>query len=485
MDSHSVYICFYKDDNGITIGHGISHKNNFSDKINEEINIEKSISNISDLFDLFSHSMMGYLDMLPFIAMTGTIITYGIQGEELKDFCSENCLTHESHENRDVYCLSGEKFPEFNLISQRAESSNLVGKQVPKMLLIGIVSSLDHQISELIKAILRKYPSMISDSDKQVSIRDVFRAESLDDFKEIMLDKEVENVTRESFADQVKWFEKKLSLSKNIKDNYQPWSSLIEIIERRNLFAHTNGIVNNIYIKKISEATGSIPKITKGEELYVSPKYFKNALENIFEFGVKLTQVVWRKLETGDTKFSDGTLGDLGFELIERGEYKLAISILDFALHGIHGSKDELRRRMNVVNLANAYLLGGNLEKSKEVIESENWDIVSDTFAISVAGVRKDIDGVIRYMRRLSSDDEWDGTFLEKWPVFFHIRDDDRFRQAFKDIYGRDYSPETIGKHNVIQNFMASVKKKMNAQAIEINDPALEPKKLPSRSSKE
>ena len=172
-------------------------------------------------------------------------------------------------------------------------------------------------------------------------------------------------------------------------------------------------------------------------------------------FGVKLCQVVWRKLKPSESLAADATLGEFGYQLIERGEYKLASRILEFS-SSLRGSKDEKRRLMDLVNLANSYKLLGDDEKANAILNGDHWSITSDDFAISIAAVKGDVPLVLKFMRRLSQSGEWDGTELEQWPVFFHVRDDPRFGQEFQKLFGRAYVPMPKTRHKIVENFLQS-----------------------------
>jgi hypothetical protein len=450
----SFFVCFFKDKDGNEIAHADSPRDEFPDEIEKTIEIgPRKETEISEIFSEFCRSIVGYIDMLPLLNSLSSVITRLIREKELKEFCENNHVNKTSYPRKAVFEIDIKDYFIYREINEKSITSNIVSKQVPKMLVIGFVSSLDYHISRLMKLVLAKYPKMISDSDKQVSVRDIFKSGDLNEFKEYLLDREVDNITRDTFEEQVSWFEKKLSISKPIKDNYEKWSSLVEIIERRNLFAHADGIVNTTYLKKVASDIKQ-PKAQKGDELYASPKYFKNSLENICEFGVKICQVVWRKIEPEQSQDADDALGDFGYRLIERGEYKLAIEILEFAVNEIKSKKSEIRRRMDIVNLANAYKLDDNMEKCLAVLSKEDWSIVSDSFAISVAAVRGDIDAVIAYMKRLAQSGEWDGRDLEQWPVFFSVRDQVRFQEEFERLYKRKFAPAPKLRNKLIAEIL-------------------------------
>ncbi|MEX4009245.1 hypothetical protein [Neoaquamicrobium sediminum] len=456
----SFYVCFYKGRDGDRIGHGVSSKNEFPKKLSITIDQDngKSDKKFGEIFKEFCDSMNGYMDMMPLLAGIGSAITYNIRESELVRFCEENSLSRLSDGNREIFEIPLSRVGDFNSIDLRHRGGQLVSKQIPKMLLMGVVSSLDHHIAQLMREVVRRNPAMLSSSEKNVSIQDVFLADSIDEFKEILIEREIESATRESFEDQIGWFERKIPIKESIKMQYDLWDELIEVIERRNLFAHANGIANTRYIKKTSRGERS-NKISVGHELFASSKYFSSSLDNICEFGVKICQVIWRKIDEDDSAQADKQLGDFGFNLIERGEYKLACRILEFSLN-LRGKRDEARRRVNIVNLANAYKLSGSEEKSLKLLDGEDWEIVSDEFAVSVAAVRGDVDRVGYYMARMAQSGDWTGEELEQWPVFYHVRDDARFIKAFEEAYKRKYSPAPRSRNRILENFYKASKSK-------------------------
>jgi hypothetical protein len=92
-------------------------------------------------------------------------------------------------------------------IQSVAQTSHEVGRQIPKMLMIGIVSSYEHHISLLIRQILKSQPQRLENSEKTMTVKEVFEAGDLESFKEVILDKEIDSVMRLSFEDQVTFLE--------------------------------------------------------------------------------------------------------------------------------------------------------------------------------------------------------------------------------------------------------------------------------------
>jgi hypothetical protein len=55
---------------------------------------------------------------------------------------------------------------------------------------------------------------------------------------------------------------------------------------------------------------------------------------------------------------------------------------------------------MNVVDLANAYKLSGDEEKSTEVLALMDWSAVGPEFKVSIAVVKGDVDEVVRLIEK-------------------------------------------------------------------------------------
>jgi hypothetical protein len=152
-----------------------------------------------------------------------------------------------------------------------------------------------------------------------------------------------------------------------------------------------------------------------------------------------LLQVVWRKT-TEETGRADKAIGDLGYELIARGQYALAVRILEFA-RGLRNVSSDLRRRMFIVNLANAYKLSKDDAAAVKVLSSEVWSATGNQFKISVAAVKGNLEEVVELMTTLGENSEVGAQEYQEWPVFYTVRDEARFKDTFKNIFGFEYVP--------------------------------------------
>ena len=133
------------------------------------------------------------------------------------------------------------------------------------------------------------------------------------------VEKEIESVLRKSHTEQFDWLENKFGLK--LRVDLKVWPVFVEVTERRNLFVHSNGMVSHQYLE-VCKRHGSIPDpdIIPGKVLSVTRPYFDAAHECLFEVGVKLAQVLWRKVQPSDLEHSDSRSSTEGWiRAVRRG----------------------------------------------------------------------------------------------------------------------------------------------------------------------
>jgi hypothetical protein len=141
----------------------------------------------------------------------------------------------------------------------------------------------------------------------------------LEEAREYLIEKEVESVLRESHLKQFKWLETKLSFS--LRKDLPSFNDFIEITERRNLFVHCNGVARQ-YIDVCKEnEVKKIDKVKIGQQLIASLEYLKKCYMVLFEIGVKIGQVVWRKLWPNNLEDADIHLNNVCYALLIKGHY--------------------------------------------------------------------------------------------------------------------------------------------------------------------
>jgi hypothetical protein len=213
---------------------------------------------------------------------------------------------------------------------------------------------------------------------------------SIEDARNFVVDKEVESVLRKNHAEQFDWLENKFGLP--LREGLKAWPVFIEVTERRNLFVHTNGIISHQYLDVCRRHSCSLGSdVCAGQSLSVPRTYFESAHECIFEIGVKLSQVLWRKLKPEDIEKADSNLVSVCYELLADGRYRIAKVLLDFAAETLKKYASEENRLTFVVNRAQAYKWSGEEEAVKNIVNEEDWSATSAKFQLAHAVLMNDL----------------------------------------------------------------------------------------------
>jgi hypothetical protein len=259
---------------------------------------------------------------------------------------------------------------------------------------------------------------------------------SIAEARECILEKEVESVIRKSHAEQFQWMENKFAVP--LRKDLDSWPKFIELTERRNLFVHTGGIVSSQYLKVCQEhgvVFSTTPTI--GNELGLAPAYFKEAVDIVFEIGVKLAHVLWRKLKPDEIKEADKNLNSIAYEPLLEENYKLAKVLFDFAAVTLKKYANDEARRVFVVNRALAYKWGGEDDKGRKIIEAEDWSATGGKFSLAEAVILENYPAALKIMRGIGKNqEEVPNVAYREWPLFKEFRKTIEFQQTFQEIVG-------------------------------------------------
>src|SRR5690606_26404612 len=113
----------------------------------------------------------------------------------------------------------------------------------PRSLLVSLVSHFDAYVGRLIRAIYLRKPELLNSSERKLSFEELVRYDSIEAVREFVIEKEVESVLRGSHVEQFRWMERTYDVP--LTKGLDSWPLFVELMERRNLFVHTDGIVSS------------------------------------------------------------------------------------------------------------------------------------------------------------------------------------------------------------------------------------------------
>ena len=370
---------------------------------------------------------------------------------ELVDFEEKNCTVTKTGSTRKV-SIPLTHIKKWEKLRKRFEHFNHSHALLPRSLLVSLISQYDAYLGRLLRAIFILKPEILNVTDKKFSYEAIAQFSSIDALREHILEKEVEDILRSSHSEQFKWMENtfKLPLTKDLS----VWSEFIEITERRNLFVHTDGIVSSQYMSVCNSHKSKLEKdVKEGEKLSVPQKYFESSHYCIYEIGVKLGHVLWRKLFPNDREFADSKLIQQTYELIENGNYALAIRMLDFACNNFHKTANESSQLILTINRAQSQKWLGNDKECKEIMAKIDWSAKGEEFKLANHVLSEDWSKSVKTMRVIGKTGAVGKNHYRDWPLFREFRKQTSFLETFKEIFEEDFLIDSeIDTHEILDD---------------------------------
>lgn len=303
---------------------------------------------------------------------------------------------------------------------------------------IGMVSRYDGFLGDLMKQIFADKPEILNGSDKEFKASDILTYADFNELKEVLVEKEIETLLRKNHVDQLQWLEGKLKVP--LKD-FKLFPEFVEIMERRNLFVHCNGVVSRQYLSECKKNRVVLPEDLKpGVRLEADMKYVRNTFKVLFQVGVMLGFVIWHKLRAGESEELVDSLSEVAYELIRDEEYTLGLDIIDFALTNKSWAKEIKTAQQLIfrVNKALAFHLRDMQDECVKIADSMDVTAADPVYHLAVAVLKKEYDDAYKIMDRIGKDSNMRGNY-KTWPLFNKIRREAAFTAKFKEIYGDDY----------------------------------------------
>ncbi len=389
---------------------------------------------IGDDLDLFLRQIDSLADTLP-VAIRVIQAVNQSSGKDFQDFVEQECVTsHETGKGK-TYTVDGSKYFKYRRLEGRYQKARLAQQLVPRTFLVSLVSQFDAFLGRLIRQLFDMKPEVLDSSASTLTFSQLTGFGSIETARQYIIDKEIETVLRKSHADQFEWLENKFGLK--LRVGLDVWPIFMEVMERRNLFVHSNGIVSHQYLEVCNQHGVTIEgDVAPGKMLFVSRAYFERAHECILEVGVKLAQVLWRKVNADDLELADGNLLSVGYELLEEGRYRLARCLLDFSTVVLKKHAKEEHRLSMIVNRAQAYKWSGDDATARKIIDDEDWSATALKFQMAQSILLDDFEQAICIMNKIGDTDHaLNKMAYREWPLFKEIRKIPVFSQTFERIF--------------------------------------------------
>lgn len=362
------------------------------------------------------------------------LVNLGMLGDEEKKFRSlieEKCIKTEVKSDTDfTYKIPDSVYPEWN--DKKAEVNKLVisCSILPRMFIVTLVCQYDALIGNLMKLVLVNKPEILNNSEKNITFSQLSNFRDIEEAKEYIIAKEIETCLRENHDEQLKWFERKLDIK--LHENKKLLETFFELTERRNLYTHNNGIVNESYLNNCKKYNIST-NCQLGDVLLVDPEYFQQASECILEIGIKLSVILWRKIFPNENKESESITNQIAYGFIKSKDYELALTILDFGLECFKPFKANINKYMFIINKAQSLLWLKKEDQVKKILDLQDWSLCTPQFILCKTVLERNFDEAIEILKKQQTD--LDQIDLLSWPIFKELREQQKFKEYLAEKY--------------------------------------------------
>jgi len=345
----------------------------------------------------------------------------------------------EDEEGKKQLLIPKEAFSRFIKLDEQLSDSFLALKMLPVNFVVSLVSQFDAYLGKLIRQIFEIQPEILNSSEKLLKFSDLTSFEDIDEAKEYIIEKEIESVLRESHINHFVWLERKLDIP--LRKDLPSFLDFIEITERRNLFVHTNGVVSRQYL---SVCQKNCPKLVEdisiGDKLNADTEYLVKSQEIIFEIGVKLGHVMWRKLMPDDLENADKHLNMICYDLLQSGDFRLSQNLLHFSTKILRKHSNDEIMSMQIINHALSYYLMGDKKKCKQILKSKDWSASNDKFLLAIDVLKDNYDSAKELMISIgANNNHLTKEAYREWPLFNAFRESDQFLSAYEEIFDEKF----------------------------------------------
>ncbi|MBS0197808.1 MAG: hypothetical protein JSR77_13720 [Planctomycetes bacterium] len=322
---------------------------------------------------------------------------------------------------------------------RRIEETLIAVTHLPPTMLVSMVSEYDVLLGRLIDAMFRSKPDVLNSSGRTLTFSEISRLGDIEAARAFLIEKEIESVLRDSHALQFDWLENKLKIP--LRKGLQRWPQFIELTERRNLYVHTDGVVSSQYIdvcRKHGAPLGD--KIQVGTKLNIDHDYLISARDVLIEIGVKLGQVMWRKLVPAEIDRAEDHLIACTYDLLQAGHNRCVASILQFFVEELK-TNDANKRMVLTVNYAQALKWSRQSDKMRTLVSNIDVSILAPKFQLAFAVLLDDYVKAASLVREIGSRGAIGMVEYRDWPLFKELRDQPEFLASFEQVFGRPFQP--------------------------------------------
>ncbi len=237
-----------------------------------------------------------------------------------------------------------------------------------------------------------------------------------------MIDAKIEDILRGSLTHWFTTLRDELKLKLGYVKQYE--HELEEIYQRRNLFVHNGGIVNSIYISKISQAKKENLKI--GDKLVVSENYLDDALRKFHVIFSLIAIELWKQLEPKNTDRAICLMA-LSYDYLLKENWEVAKIFNSFLLKDV--KMPMIPRTYAQLNCWLCEKRMNGIDKIKNELENADFSDKNFVTQMALASLKEEPDKFFELLPKAIDSEELDIEDLLKFPIFEEMRKMKKYKE--------------------------------------------------------
>ena len=309
----------------------------------------------------------------------------------------------------------------FQLMQGKTVSSAQI-ELLNRAMLITAVAAFEVLVARSMMRQLRLFPDLLARSEMQFSLTDLQALGSIDDARDMAIERRVDTLMRESFETWRDWYQKtaKIDLSDLCIDD----DSVCETLQRRHILVHNDGRVSRRYVTNTGRGD-----IRVGDALPVTSEYLEKALDQLDVLGVALVTTLRCKWIRDEAEAAILVLHRIAFGLLCSERYDACIKLNEVGVN--IGSGSEYVKTTLRVNSWIAKKQSAGCDEIRE--EVENWDVsaLGPEFMLAKLVLLNNHEKAFEIIPSLldRQDCPISDKALAEWPLFIELRQDDQYRE--------------------------------------------------------
>ena len=330
------------------------------------------------------------------------------------------------------------RYRTFFAARKKLEKIRLSSRSLPVSLFIQMGTLYDAYLVSLAKLFLSISEDKVSGPD--LTSAQIAQSAALGSSQKDIVEREADSLLLMSPEAQFTWLENKFNVE--LRSDLSSSAPFVEVMERHGLYLRNDGIVSLQYLDTCARSGVQLNDAKPGDRLDITPAYCAAAYETIYQTGVELGHILWRKIIPEEVSKANAALQGLAFSLIQSQDIKLAANLLAFANTTLRQYSDDNNRLVFLINGALASYLCGDKSESAKMLGSEDWSAKPDIFKLPYLVLTEQFEEAAQLMRTIGKDGRPNKAEYLRWPLFEEFRKTQEFTSAFSDLFGEVTLPE-------------------------------------------